>query len=426
MTTLSVYTPSHSPRFLDEAWASLRGQTFTDWEWLVVLNGGARWTPPTDPRVRVITCDELRGVGAAKHRACAEASGEILVEFDHDDLLTTNALEEVVRAFDAHPEVGFCYSDGAQILEDGSKDPSRWDQANGWVYRDEIVEVAGIDGDVQKREVLAVQALEPSPGNAARIWWLPNHIRAFRRSVYEQVGGYDMTLDVLDDQDLLSRLYEVTDFWHIHETLYLQRCHAGMTQKQTETNALIQTRTVELGDKYVERMALAWAKRNGLLALDLGGGHNSPPGYLSVDTVEGVDLRGDLFEILGAMPESSVGVIRAVDLLEHVDKIAIANLCHRVLAPDGMILSCTPSALGQGAFMDPTHTSFYVEASFFYWCDRNYQKYVPELTARFQQSRLLTYFPSQWHIENNVPYVQFNGICIKPGGVKNGGYDRWQ
>jgi hypothetical protein len=391
------------------------------------LNGGARWySAPDDPRVIIDEADEIRGVGAAKHHACALALGDILVEVDHDDLLTTNALEEIVRAFDANPDIGVVYSDGAQILEDGSKDPSRWDAANGWVYRDDVVEVAGIDGEVRKREVLAVQALEPSPANLSYVWWACNHVRAFRRSVYEQVGGYDWTMDVLDDQDLMCRLYQATDFHHIHECLYLQRTHDGMTQKHSETNALIQTRTVELHDKYIEPMALAWAKRNGLLALDLGGAHSSPAGYLSVDTEPGVDLCGDVFDVLGGMADSSVGVVRAVDLLEHIsDKVAVANLIHRVLAPDGMLLSCTPSALGQGGAMDPTHCANYVEASFWYLCDRNYQKYVPALTARFQQSRLVTYAPTPWHAENQILYIQFNGICIKPGGVRNGGYLRW-
>src|ERR1035437_8786226 len=249
---ISVFPPSHNPRWLDECWASLKAQTYQDFEWVVVLNQGARWKldeASYDPRVRVVTADEIRGVGAAKHRACALTTGDILVECDHDDLLTTNALEEIVKAFDAHPEVGFCYSDGAQILENGEKDLSTWDMANGWEYRMDVVEVAE-----DKMEVLAVKALEPSPHNLSFIWWSPNHLRSFRRSVYEQVGGYNINLDVLDDQDLLSRMYEATEFHHIPETLYLQRTHAGMTQKHSETNALIQTRTVELHDQYIEPM----------------------------------------------------------------------------------------------------------------------------------------------------------------------------
>ena len=85
---VSVFTPSHQPRYLDECFRSLRAQTFEDWEWVVVLNQGARWRPPEpDPRVRVEVKDDLVGVGAAKRHACAVARGEFLVELDHDDIL---------------------------------------------------------------------------------------------------------------------------------------------------------------------------------------------------------------------------------------------------------------------------------------------------------------------------------------------------
>jgi hypothetical protein len=40
-------------------------------------------------------------------------------------------------------------------------------------------------------------------------------------------------------------------------------------------------------------------------------------------------------------------------------------------------------------------------------------------------SRLVTYFPSDWHREHDIPYVQANMIAIKPGGVRNGGILHW-
>ena len=41
----SVFTPSHRPRFLDECLTTLQAQTCSDWEWIVLLNNGARWRP---------------------------------------------------------------------------------------------------------------------------------------------------------------------------------------------------------------------------------------------------------------------------------------------------------------------------------------------------------------------------------------------
>ena len=53
-------------------------------------------------------------VGARKLHAFSAATGDILVEYDHDDILTPNALEEMAAAF-KDPNVGFVYSDFAEF-----------------------------------------------------------------------------------------------------------------------------------------------------------------------------------------------------------------------------------------------------------------------------------------------------------------------
>jgi O-antigen biosynthesis protein len=369
---VSVFTPSNRTRFLDECFATMVAQTFQDWEWIVVLNQGMRWRPESDdPRVRIMVDDTVTGVGAAKHRACAEAVGEILLELDHDDLLASTCLDEVVAAFDANPDVGFVYSDTGRIREDGSRDEGRFSEAHGWTYRDEIV-----DG----RRVLVSDAMKPTPHNVSYIWYAPNHVRAFRRELYEKVGGYDETLTVADDHDLMCKLYQVTEFHHIPRCLYLQRMHGNNTQAEPETNARIQEMTVQLYDRHVQLNALAWAKRRGLLALDMGAAHNKPEGYLGVDQYDqsGVDMVCD--------------VSKGVDL------------------PDG-----------RGAFQDPTHVAFYNENSFWYVTNRDYARFVPQITCRFQSSRLVTYFPGEWHRTHNICYVSANLIAIKDD-TRNGGF----
>lgn len=414
MTKISVFTPSHDPRFLDACLQSLLAQTFEDWEWIVVLNQGARWEPAqADHRVRVIIEDALKGVGAAKRHACSLANGQLLVEMDHDDVLRSDALELVAKAFEEHPEVGFVFSHFAQIAEDGSRDDSRFDERNGWVYRD-----VDIDGST----VLQCDALEASPHNLSYIWFAPNHVRAFRKGVYDAVGGYDATRDVLDDQDLMCRMFQITDFYMIEECLYLQRVHPSSTQRVSELNARIQHETVVLYDRHVEANALAWAKRRGLLALDLGAAHNKPEGYLGVDQHPGpdVDILGDVTAGLD-VPDSSVGVIRAVDFLEHItDKVAIFNELYRVLVHGGLLLSLTPSTDGRGAFQDPTHVAFYNENSFWYFTEDEYSRYVPEIKCRFQVSRLVTYFPSEWHEQRKISYVCANLIAVKDGPRQGG------
>jgi glycosyltransferase involved in cell wall biosynthesis len=411
----SVFTPSHQPRFLDECLASLQAQTCPDWEWIVLLNNGARWRPEhPDERVRVEIADDVRGVGAAKRRACERARGDILVELDHDDLLTRTCLAELGEAFDDHPEAVFVYSDTVRITEDGGREDTRFAEAHGWRY-----EEARVDG----RTLLQARSLAPTPHNVAYIWYAPNHVRAFRAGSYEKAGGYDATRAVLDDQDLMCRLFHLGDFHHVPRPLYLQRIHGANTQCDPQINAHIQSETVALYDKYIEANALAWTARRGLLALDLGAAHRKPPGYLGVDQHpgDGVDIVATLPGPLD-LPDGSVGLVRAVDFLEHVPaKVPLINELYRLLAPGGMLLTMTPSSDGRGAYQDPTHVAFYNENSFWYYTDDQYRAFVPEIEARFQSSRLVTYFPTEWHARNDISYVAANLIAMKDGAERCGG-----
>ena len=403
---VSVFTPTHSPKYLEDCLASLNAQTFTDWEWIVLLNHGAEWPHHVDKRIRVRTASstEVTGVGSAKRAACGFAHGEILVELDHDDILEPNALQEIVDVFDGFPNIGFVYSDWCHITEDGKRDDSRWDNGGDWEYYEH-------DG------LLATRAFEPYPHNVSTMVFAPNHVRAFRKSVYDQVGGYDKTRKIADDLDLISRMYQAGPFFHIPYPLYRQRLHQTMTQRDQPTNDAIQLESLMLYDCNIEANAKKWAQRRSLGRWDLGGAHNCPEGYTPIDTALGTEF----FAMAYGQPDSSVGVIRAVDFLEHVeDKIHLFNEMYRVLAHGGMLISVTPSTDGRGAFQDPTHVSFYNENSFWYYTDRELAQYVPDIICRFQVSRLVTYFPSDFHRNNNISYVAANLVAIKEGPKMGG------
>jgi len=397
---ISVFTPSHDAKYLDESYDSLLAQTYTDWEWVVLLNNNAEWRPEhKDRRVRVLSLLGKHGIGKLKRTAVTHCTGEILVELDHDDLLHSYALEAIALAFSLNPAAALVYSDFEQINADGTPNNSRFDPAYGWTY-----------------DRIRCIGFEPYPSAVSYIWYAPNHVRAFTREAYDAVGGYNETLTVLDDQDLMNRLYQHGDFVRIPETLYYQRIHSSQTQVQPDLNSEIQEQTVVQYDRNVESNALAWAKRAGLACLDLGGAHNSPPGYQAVDLHEPADLVGDVFEVLGGLEDGSVGVIRAHDFLEHVpDKVRLMNEIYRVLAHGGLMLSMTPSTEGRGAYQDPTHVAFWNENSFWYYTDAHFAKYVPEITCRFQVSRLDTIFPTLWHNQHQIPYVYANLVAIKEG-----------
>lgn len=405
---ISVFTPSHDPKYLEECYQSLCDQTVQDWEWVVVLNNGAEWKRTWfDERVSVYTNDRPNmGVGYYKKFAVAQTHGNILLELDHDDLLLDEALDIIQYAFDTNPDVGFIYSDTSQINADGSPNKDEFLASHGWEY-------------YYSWDMFAAKSFEPHPHNMSYIWYAPNHVRAFRRSVYDEVGGYDSSLQVLDDQDLMSRMYRATKFMHINHPLYFQRITGENTQ--TQRNAEIQAGTVEMYQRDIEANALAWAKREGLLALDLGSHHNKAEGFLGVDLRPGpgVDYVGDFLDM--DIAPNSVGVIRAHDFMEHIEnKLAFIEWCFEKLAHGGMLLSMTPSSDGRGAFQDPTHVAFYNENSFWYYTQRDYAEYI-DFKGRFQVSCLRSFFPSDWHRQNHIPYVQANLIAVKKDGREFGG-----
>jgi len=394
---ISVFTPSHNPKYLDDAYASLNKQTHKDWEWIVYLNGEAQdwWLERLDdPRVKIVRAND-RGpmaVGAAKSDAVSWCTGDILVELDHDDMLAPAALQMVAMKFKDRPLAGMVYSDFRHVNEEGKWFEHPFNPIFGWQQ--------STDG--------WVRSFPAVPSAVSYIWYAPNHLRAFSRAAYDAVGGYDRTLDILDDQDLIARLYQYGPFYCIGWPIYSQRVHSKQTQARQDLNARIQTETVHMYDRTIEPNALAWARRMGLKRLDLGGAHNSPPSYQSVD-LHDADITGDIMEVLSKMPNNSVGVIRAVDFLEHIaDPVSLMNECYRVLHHGGMMLTSTPSTDGRGAFQDPTHVSFWNEHSFWYYTNAEFAKYVPDITCRFQMSRLYTDWPRP-----NIAYVHANLVAIK-------------
>jgi predicted SAM-dependent methyltransferase len=165
----------------------------------------------------------------------------------------------------------------------------------------------------------------------------------------------------------------------------------------------------------LEKLALKFASVKNLLAIDMGSAHNKPDGYLGVDQYdeEGVDIVCNVGTGL-PLDDNSVGVIRAVDFIEHVkDGVALFNEFYRVLAPGGYLITRTPSTDGRGAFQDPTHVAFYNENSFWYYTNPFYRKFVPEITCDFTAVNLYTYFPSEWHEAHKIPYVAADLVANK-------------
>jgi glycosyltransferase involved in cell wall biosynthesis len=165
-------------------------QTEQDFEVIVVDDGSkdetaARARSIADARLRVIV-QPNRGPAAARNAGLAAARGHYVSMLDADDLWLPEYLDVMGRALDAHPDAPFAHTDA-------------------WVLDDET-------GSVRRRSAMSYQR-PPAASPDARSFFLLLLERNFvytsttaRRSVLEDVGGYDESLPTAEDWDLWLRI----------------------------------------------------------------------------------------------------------------------------------------------------------------------------------------------------------------------------
>jgi len=384
----SIITPTHDIKHLQELEYTILSQVYSNWEWIILLNNGAKYRSH-DKRIQVINCPiETTLVGALKKYACSFATGDVIVEVDHDDLLTPDCLKELYTAYE-NPEVGFVYSKDAIL----SPNFVPYDSVYGWTY--DMFEY-------QDKMLYAMNCQPIFPGRLGQIYYAPDHVRSWRKSIYDEIGGHDETLDICDDLDLMHRLYMVTKFHYIPKVLYIYRIDGNNTWLKNQEN--IRQKSFNLYQKNIMNLAKRFCEINDVIQIDLCGGFNKPDGFLSVDKENG-DIYADLDEGI-PLPDNSVGVVRAFDALEHIkDKQKIMAEIHRVLIPGGMLISQTPSTDGRGAWQDPTHVSFWNENAFWYWTRPEQMQYIRNSKIKFREIYLNSIFPSDWHRSYNISYV---------------------
>lgn len=411
---ITVFTPVHKnePRKLQQLYDSLLDQRRPVDEWIILFNGEAN--PEHSSLTSVILKEEdwikiyltktTGNIGALKSECCAAATGDILVEVDYDDQLTSGALEKIESAFQ-DDLVQFVYSNCVEYKPDGSSNV--YSEKYGWKSR-------------RSGPYTQMVAFPTSAHYMRRIEWAPNHVRAFRKTAYELVGGYDKTIAVGDDQELICRFYVgfgAAGFRHIDECLYMYRVHEGNTCNGQNRNAEIQRQVDVNYCRWAEKMYIRWAQDEHLLRLDLGGRIGCPPDYLSVD-LHSADIVQDLNQPWTEIEDNSVGVLRAYHVLEHLDDpIHFFNEAFRVLAPGGFLLIEVPSINGAGAFGDPTHKKFFNLLTFEYFTNEQYARFIqPQYTGRFQKARVVEY----WWQNPKIPVISAQLIALK------GWYDeRW-
>lgn len=192
--SLSIVIPCFNHgEFLPEAVSSVTSMQRNDVELIIVDDGS------TDAR----TCKEMngfiarelkvvrqenKGVAAARNAGILASEGKYILPLDADNQLRSAYVEHGIRILDANPQVGVVYGDAEYI----GKRSGRWHV--GSFDRDQLLQWNYIDA-----------------------------CAVYRRSVWEQNGGYDSTMPVqgLEDWDFwLGALEHGWQFAYVPEVLF--------------------------------------------------------------------------------------------------------------------------------------------------------------------------------------------------------------
>lgn len=241
MPTCSVFTCSHDPRRLERLELSLFKQNCQDFEWILLLNGKADYTPRyLHPEKCLIKhYAEKKTIAYYKKLACSLAGGELLVELDHDDELTTDAISSIT---DSRRSVGwdFAYSNFVELNlnDDGSFTSTTYPE---WKVR---------PFEHYGKLYYSLIAKPCTPANLRRIETTPNHVRVWSNEFYCSLGGHNELMSICDDQDLVCRSYLAGKCHHIDDCLYVYHRDGSNTSLDPAVNRQIQRITHEVGDRY--------------------------------------------------------------------------------------------------------------------------------------------------------------------------------
>lgn len=127
---MAVY---NAAKYLDESIRSFKQQTLRDIELICVDDCSTdnsrevlEHLAATDDRIHLLFLDENRGQGHARNEGLKIARGEYIAFLDADDWLSNDALELIVKTFEAHPQTGCVLFDLLLAYPNGKEESYKW------------------------------------------------------------------------------------------------------------------------------------------------------------------------------------------------------------------------------------------------------------------------------------------------------------
>lgn len=125
---VSVIMPAfNSERFIEASIQSVREQTYSNWELLIIDDASADRTlaiikdfASEDKRIKIISNEENLGAGVSRNNGIGQAKGQYISFLDADDLWKPHKLQTQLE-FMRKNEVSVCFSSYELITENGEK-----------------------------------------------------------------------------------------------------------------------------------------------------------------------------------------------------------------------------------------------------------------------------------------------------------------
>ena len=202
---ISVIMPTYNPPelYLREAIESVITQIYDNWELCIAddasnaphVRAVLEEYQAIDPRIKVKFRAANGHISHASNSALELSSGEFVALFDHDDILTPDALYENARLLNLHPDADMIYSDEDKVDDVGKR-------SNPYFKPDWAP-----DSFLSRNYV--------------------SHLGVYRRTLVSEVGGFRPGFEGSQDYDLVLRIVEKTNrIHHIPRVLYHWRIHS--------------------------------------------------------------------------------------------------------------------------------------------------------------------------------------------------------
>jgi glycosyltransferase involved in cell wall biosynthesis len=224
----SVFTPAYnSYHKIERAYNSLKNQTLKDWEFIIIDDSPddnhfnfLRKLMINDSRVRLFRKAENNGnIGNLKNEAVSLCRGKYVLEFDHDDEILPNVLQDAVNCFENDNEIGFIYMDCIMLYENG----------NNFSYGDFISKGYGNYYCQKYNDKWVYVYNTPNINNItlSHLVCCPNHPRIWRKSALIEAGNYSEFLPICDDYEIILRTALNTKIAKICKFGYIQYLNDG-------------------------------------------------------------------------------------------------------------------------------------------------------------------------------------------------------